>query len=154
MIKNIAEWVIRFRWWVILVTLLLVAVSASGARFLEFSIDYRVFFSKENPELTAFESLQNTYTKNDNVLFVIAPKDGKVFTRETLANIEWLTKEAWQIPYSSRVDSITNFQHTAANGDDLVVRNLVKGARSLTDAELERVQRIALEEPLLLNRII
>lgn len=149
-----AESIIRFRWWVMLITVLLVAVSGSGIRFLEFSNDYRVFFSKENPELAAFESLQNTYTKNDNVLFVIAPKDGKVFTRETLASIEWLTKEAWQIPYSSRVDSVTNFQHTAANGDDLVVRNLVKDAQSMPDKELERVRRIAVEEPLLLNRII
>lgn len=154
MIKTFAEWIIRFRWWVILASLLMVGVSASGARFLEFSNDYRVFFSKENPELAAFESLQNTYTKNDNVLFVIAPRDGKVFARETLASIEWLTKEAWQIPYSSRVDSITNFQHTAANGDDLVVRNLVKDAQSMPDKELERVRRIAVEEPLLLNRII
>ena len=149
-----AESIMRFRWWVMLVTLLLVAVSASGMRFLEFSNDYRVFFSKENPELAAFESLQNTYTKNDNVLFVIVPKDGKVFTRETLANIEWLTKQAWQTPYSSRVDSITNFQHTEANGDDLVVRNLVKDAKSLSDSDLERVKRLALEEPLLLNRLI
>lgn len=149
-----AESIIRFRWWVMLITVLLMAVSGSGIRFLEFSNDYRVFFSKENPELAAFESLQNTYTKNDNVLFVIAPKDGKVFTRETLASIEWLTKEAWQIPYSSRVDSVTNFQHTAANGDDLVVRNLVKDAQSMPDKELERVRRIAVEEPLLLNRII
>ena len=154
MIKTFAEWIIRFRWWVILASLLVVAVSASGVRFLEFSNDYRVFFSKENPELAAFESLQNTYTKNDNVLFVIAPKDGKVFTRETLASIEWLTKEAWQIPYSSRVDSVTNFQHTAANEDDLVVRNLVKDAQFMPDKELERVRRIAVEEPLLLNRII
>jgi len=57
------EWVIRFRWWIILVTLLVVAAAASGARFLDFSSDYRVFFSKENPQMQAFEALQNTYTK-------------------------------------------------------------------------------------------
>ena len=73
---------------------------------------YRMFFSEENPQLNAFEQLQNTYTKNDNVLFVIAPQNGKVFTRETLSAVAELTREAWQIPYSIRVDSITNFQHT------------------------------------------
>jgi len=153
-IIGFAETILRFRWWVMMAALLLVAATGSGIRFLEFSNDYRVFFSKENPELAAFETLQNTYTKNDNVLFVIAPKDGKVFTRETLSSIEWLTKEAWQTPYSSRVDSITNFQYTEANDDDLVVRNLIKDAKSLSDTELERVKRIALEEPLLLNRLI
>lgn len=152
--NNFAEWIVRFRWWVIVATLLVVVASAGGMGFLEFSNDYRVFFSKQNPELDAFESLQNTYAKNDNVLFVIAPRDGKVFTRETLAGIEWFTKQAWQIPYSSRVDSITNFQHTTANGDDLVVRNLVKDAQFMPDAELERVKQVALGEPLLVNRII
>ncbi|MCZ6512957.1 MAG: RND family transporter, partial [Nitrospinae bacterium] len=106
------EWVIRFRWWIILVTLLFVAVAASGARFLDFSSDYRVFFSDENPQLQAFDALQNTYTKNDNVMIAVAPKNGRVFTRENLAAVEELTKQAWQIPYSIRVESITNFQHS------------------------------------------
>ena len=112
--KQLGEWVIKARWWIILSTLLLVMVAASGARFLEFSTNYRVFFSEDNPELMAFESLQDTYTKNDNVLIVIAPEDGQVFTRETLSVVEELTQAAWQTPYSLRVDSLTNFQHTWA----------------------------------------
>ncbi|MCG8123519.1 MAG: RND transporter, partial [Candidatus Thiodiazotropha taylori] len=94
----------------ILVILLTVAVSlmmGSGVQHLRFNNDYRMFFSEENPQLKAFEMLQNTYTKNDNVLFVIEPQDGTVFTRKTLTAVSELTKEAWQIPYSIRVDSIT-----------------------------------------------
>ena len=45
----------------------------SGASKLEFSTNYRVFFSEANPELQAFEELQNTYTKNDNFFFVVEP---------------------------------------------------------------------------------
>lgn len=152
--ERVAGWVVRWRWWIIAATLGAVAVAASGASRIQFSNDYRVFFSKQNPQLEAFEALQNIYGKDDNVLFVLAPKDGKVFTRETLATIEWLTKEAWTLPYSTRVDSVTNFQHTRAEGDDLVVANLVAHARSLSDADLDRIQRIALAEPLLADRLI
>ncbi|TDJ49092.1 MAG: RND family transporter, partial [Nitrospina sp.] len=148
------EWVIRFRWWIILVTLLVVAAAASGARFLAFSSDYRVFFSKENPQLQAFEALQNTYTKNDNVMIAVAPQNGRVFTRENLAAVEELTKQAWQIPYSIRVESITNFQNSWADGDDLVVEDLVKNAMTLPDSQLKRIKTIALSEPLLINRLI
>jgi len=148
------EWVIRFRWWIIAVTLLMVAAGASGMRFLQFSNNYRVFFSEENPQLQAFDALQNKYTKNDNAMIALAPKNGKVFTRETLAAVEVLTRAAWQIPYSTRVDSVTNFQYTWADGDDLVVEDLVEGAEKLSDAELERAKGIALKEPLLLNRLI
>ncbi|MEW8079912.1 MAG: MMPL family transporter [Candidatus Thiodiazotropha endolucinida] len=141
----------------LLVIFLAVAISllmGSGVQHLAFSNDYRMFFSEENPQLKAFEQLQNTYTKNDNVLFVIAPKDGKVFTRETLSAVAELTKESWQIPYSLRVDSITNFQHTHAEGDDLIVEDLVLDPQSLSDEDLVEKQRIATSDPLLVNRLI
>jgi len=152
--NGFGNWVIRFRWLIIPTTLLLVFVVASGARFLGFATDYRVFFSKDNPQLVAFETLQNTYTKNDNVMFAVEPKDGNVFTRETLAIIEEITRASWKIPYSLRVDSITNFQYTWAEGDDLVVQDLVENAESFTDEQLKKVQDVALAEPLLLNRLI
>jgi predicted RND superfamily exporter protein len=141
----------------LLVIFLAIAISllmGSGVRHLEFNNDYRMFFSEENPQLKAFEQLQNTYTKNDNVLFVVAPKDGKVFSHETLSAINELTKKAWQIPYSLRVDSITNFQHTHAEGDDLIVEDLVLDPQSLSNEELEEKQRIATSDPLLVNRLI
>jgi len=154
--RRFGEWVIRFRWWILILMPLIVLASASGGRFLTFSDDYRLFFSKENPDLLAFEALQNTYSKSDNVLFVIAPKDGKVFTRETLASVAWLTKEAWQAPYSRRVDSVTNFQHTSASadGDDIVVRSLVGDPASMSEADIDRAREIALTEPLLIRRLI
>ncbi len=148
------EWVIRFRWWIIVSTILLFAAAASGGRFLQFSNNYRVFFSEENPQLQAFDALQNKYIKNDNAMIALAPKNGKVFTRETLAAVEELTREAWQIPYSNRVDSVTNFQYTWADGDDLVVEDLIENAAQYSAVDLERVKGIALKEPLLLNRLI
>ena len=154
MIQKFTHGVIRFRWLIIILTLAAVAAAGSGARFLEFSGSYRDFFSSQNPQLKAFDELQNIYSKNDNVLFVIAPKDGKVFTPETLSAVQWLTKESWQIPYSRRVDSITNFQHTQTDGDDLVVRDLIEDPAALTGTDLETAQQIAVAEPLLLNRLI
>ena len=152
--NSFGSWVIQFRWWIVLATLLIVLGAASGGRFLAFSTDYRVFFSKDNPQLVAFETLQNTYTKNDNVMFAIEPKDGKVFTRETLAIVEEITQASWKIPYSIRVDSVTNFQYTWANEDDLVVEDLVKNAHNFTDAQLKKANAVALAEPLLINRLI
>ena len=145
---------VRWRYAVLLVTILLVAVAASGARFLTFKTDYRVFFSEDNPQLLAFEELQNTYTKTDNVLIVLAPKDGNVFTRETLASVATLTKEAWQLPYSLRVDSLTNYQHTRAEGDDLIVADLVPDPSLLGPEELHDIREIAVNEPLLVSRLV
>ena len=151
---TLAERLVRLRWLFVVLVFAFVGFAASGARYLGFSNDYRIFFSAENPQLVAFENLQNTYTKSDNVLFVIAPADGDVFTPHTLEAVEWLTEQAWQIPYSIRVDSVTNFQHTRAEGDDLIVEDLVMQASELGTGELQNIRGVAVNEPLLVNRIV
>ena len=149
-----AHLLVRWRWLFVLLTIGLVITATSGVRFVGFATDYEYWFSADNPELTAFQKLQNTYNKSDNVIFLLAPEDGKVFSRETLASVEWLTEQAWQIPYSTRVDSLTNFQHSFAEGDDLVVADLAEEAHSLSDDTLAQIKQIAMAEPLLLNRAI
>ena len=37
-----------------------------------------MYFGDDNPELIAFEELETTYTKNDNVLFIVAPRSEQV----------------------------------------------------------------------------
>lgn len=151
MIDKFAASIIRWRWLIILTTLLVVGFIATGAQNIGFSSNYRVFFSHDNEQLIAFETLQNTYSKSDNVLFVVEPKDGKVFTHDVLKAIHDLTERSWQLPYSTRVDSITNYQHTIAEEDDLLVNDLVEFPE---DADLEHVKQIALNEPLLLHRLV
>ncbi|MBL26366.1 MAG: RND transporter [Rhodospirillaceae bacterium] len=145
---------IAYRWWILLASVLFTAFAVYGMSFLDVNPDSRVFFSKDNPQLIALEELENTYTKDDNVMFALAPKDGKVFTRETLAAIKELTQQAWQIPYSSRVDSITNFQHSRADEDSLIVSDLVEDPESMTDEDLARAREVALEQPELRNWLI
>jgi predicted RND superfamily exporter protein len=151
---SLTGWVISHRWLVILLSLALAGVVGMGAGKLEFSTNYRVFFSDANPELEAFETLQETYTKNDNFLFVVEPRSGGSFTPTTLAAVEQLTAEAWKIPYAIRVDSVTNFQHTYAEDDDLIVEDLVRGAADKTTAELKVRREIALAEPLLRGLLV
>ena len=152
--ETVTRFILQQRALVLIVTLVLVVAAVLGIRRLEFTSDYRVFFSEQNPQLQAFERLQNTYTKNDNVLIALAPKDGQVFTRATLATIETITTAGWQVPYSLRVDSITNFQYTEGRGDDLIVRPLVKNVAQLSESDIARVRDITLAEPLLVNRLV
>lgn len=152
--QTIGRLVIKYRWVMILLSISLVFFAASGMRYLTFSNDSRVFFSEKNPQLKALEALENTFTKDDNVIIVLAPKDGNVFSQKTLFALEKLTRESWKIPYSNRVDSITNFQHTISSEDDLVVEDLVSNAQVLSNQKLLKIKQIALSEPLLVNRLI
>ncbi|MDO3380920.1 efflux RND transporter permease subunit [Gilvimarinus algae] len=152
--SKLARWIIRHRWAAICFSLALAIVVGSGASQLEFSTNYRVFFSSANPELQAFENLQNTYAKNDNFLFVIVTKQGRVFDPQTLLAVEELTERAWKIPYAIRVDSITNFQYSYARGDDLVVEDLISKPAERPVAYLRSREQIAMDEPLLRNQLL
>jgi predicted RND superfamily exporter protein len=154
MAKNYAEFVIRHKYLSVLLSIMMIGSMGYGVQFLTFTNDYRVFFGEDNPQLMAFENLQDTYSKNDNVMFVLVPEDGKVFTRKTLEAVAWLTERAWETPHSSRVESLSNYQHTSAEGDDLLVEDLVYEPSSLSDDDLVRIQEIALNEPVLINRLI
>jgi len=154
MLEKYTHWVIKFRWVAIVLTIIVVGALGSGGRFLSFTNDYEVFFGDSNPELAAFKNLQEVYTKNDNALIMLAPKDGVVFSRETLQAVIELTDEAWNTPYSTRVDSLTNFQYTYAEEDDLTVEDLIEDPASLSDTELVNLKQIALAQPLIKDRLL
>ncbi len=154
MVKKYAEWVIRYKIFIVILSIVVVMMMGFGAQYLTFTNDYRVFFGEDNPQLVAFENLQDTYSKNDNVMFVLVPEDGDVFTNQTLEAVAWLTERSWETPYSSRVESLTNYQHTSAVEDDLLVEDLAFEPGDLSASELARIRDIALNEPVLINRLI
>ena len=112
------RFVVNHPWSVLIASLLLLFGAMYGAKFLEIKPDYRVFFAEDNPQLVAFDHIQDTYDKADNAMIVLTPKEGRVFSRETLKTIQWLTEKAWHTPYSTRVDSVTNYQHTWVTPED------------------------------------
>ncbi len=146
--------ILRHRWLVVLLTSLVMLVMAAGARFLTVTSDYRTLFAEDNPHLLAFDALENTYSSTNVALIAIAPREGSVFTRETLGAIEELTEAAWHAPYSNRVDSLTNYSHSRALGDELIVEPLVDDAHVLSDADLTRVEETALNAVDLAGRLV
>ena len=148
------EWVLRRRWWIIFACLLSFAAMAAGLKGVAFNKDLRIYFSEDNPEFLVFDAIEKIYLRNDNLMYVVAPRDGDVFTRATLSAIEALTNASWRVPFSRRVDSLTNFQHTRADGDNLFVADLVKGADGLDDSQIAEIREIALNEPFLVNALV
>jgi len=153
-IENKNPWFNRFKYVIPLFVIAVVLLVGNGASRLAFSTDYRAFFGKDNPQLKNFEALQNVYGKDDNILFVLEPKEGGLFNAQALESVRELTKESWKMPFSTRVDSITNYQHTESKGDDLFVGDLVKETSGLSENEFVKIKNIALNEPLLVNRLI
>ena len=138
----------------LIIVILFTMLGASGGQFLYFDNDYRTFFGKDNPQLNAFEELQQTYTQVDNVNFAFEPLKGeKATSPEVLAAVEELTEMGWQIPYSIRVDSLSNYQHTEVDEDDLIVRDLFFDPLNMSDEEKQLVEKVSTTELSLAGRV-
>ncbi|TOH84131.1 RND transporter [Vibrio parahaemolyticus] len=139
---------------VLLATIFLIIVATIGGKNLYFRGDYDIFFDGTNKQLLAFDEIQTTFAKTDNLAIVIAPEDGDIFIPQTLSLIQKITVDAWQVPYSSRVDSIANYQHTEAFDDDLLVEDLLYSEYELTPERISKVKSIALSEPVLKSALV
>lgn len=153
MAKQLSNWIVQHPF-IILFVSIAVVVSALFGMPPKLNSDFEVYFGDTNSHLSAYRKMQDDYATTDNVLFVIAPQDQAVFTNHNLAIVKELTEQGWLLPYATRVDSITNFQHTEAEGDELIVDDLVADPQSATPADLQKAKHAALNEPQLLNRLI
>lgn len=154
MALGFARAIVKWRWAVLILSVLAVLGVASGGRFLSFTSDYRVFFGEDNPQLKAYDGLQDIYTKTDNVLLVLKPDTGTIFTEKWMGVVKDLTDNSWKVPYSIRVDSLSNFQNTVAEEDDLIVADLIENSENLTASQLQYIEAVAQREPVLAKRLI
>ena len=146
--------ILNRRWLVTVLATLLMLVVTGGARFIGVTNDYRSMFAEDNPQLAAFDALEDTYSASNAALIAVAPQGGSVFAREALGAIEGLTDAAWRAPWSTRVDSLTNYSHSEAIEDDLVVEPLVDDAQSFSDADVAQIEAIALSASDVAGRLV
>ena len=142
---RLADFIVRMRWLWLATTLALVVVSVMPlANVWPPNPDARIFFAEENPDRVALDRFEATFNKNDNLIIALAPAGGDVFDPQVLAAIGEITERAWLLPYVRRVDSLTNFQHTEADGDDMITRDLVEDPANVTPEEAARAHEIAM----------
>ncbi|MDF1781759.1 MAG: MMPL family transporter [Alcanivoracaceae bacterium] len=154
MSESLLTAITRYRWSVLLLSCFVLGVSALNLANIKIVSDFEVFFEKDNTDLAAYHAIQDEYTSDDNILFIVTAKDGNAFSQDTMTAVEALTDAAWTLPDSVRVDSLTNYQHTRANGDDLLVENLIEDAADKTDAQLAQARDVAINEVTLYKRLV
>ena len=144
----------RLRWWMIILSTLAMLAATAGVPNIGITNDYRSMFGKENPQLALLDAFENIYGSSDNTLIAVAPDSGTMFSREALTAMEEITDAAWTIPYSIRVESLTNFAHSSADEDELIVESLVSDAALLEPSDIRRIQDIALNESAIAGRLV
>ena len=153
-IKRYAVALLRHRIAVIGIGLVAILLLGLGGVRVGFNNDARVFFDADNPYRLALEAMEKRFSESNDILIVLAFDDGDIFTPQRLAMIERLSEGAWQVPFATRVDSLTNFQLSRAEGDDLTIDNLVRNAADLSAAGIAAVREAVQDEPFLRDFLV
>ena len=146
--------VLSYRKAILVLSMLLLAMLAYGVLKLSFTSDFRAYFGPENPQLQAFEKMEATFSKQDTVYFLIRAKEGNLFTPKGLDLIWQLTEHGWELPFTHRVTSLQNYQHTDVQDDDLLIDYLYYEPENLVREDIKRIQNIVMNEPTLMNKLI
>ncbi len=144
----------RYRWTVILLSLLAIFATSYGLKNLKVETDYEVFFNGKNERLQAHKEMERLYGRQDFVRITVHPHQGDVFQPRVLKLIEDITAKSWQLAYTRRVDSLTNHQYIVGDNDELIVENLFDTSKSMDNAEFERRKHYAITQNFVVDNFV
>ncbi|MCP4755981.1 MAG: patched family protein, partial [Proteobacteria bacterium] len=103
--EKLGRGVIRFRWLVLVIVVLLTGVMISQLRFLKFDMATEAFLADDDPKILEYDEFRDQFGNSENILIMLQPSD--VF------NLDFLTKlkafhEALEerLPYVKEVNSL------------------------------------------------
>ncbi|MDA7599818.1 MMPL family transporter, partial [Alphaproteobacteria bacterium] len=142
--EKFAEFAVNNRRILVLLTFIMAFAVYAGMPNLRLDTDGRVFMGPDNPDKQTLDRFEQEFAKDDNLNVLVIPKDGKVFTPQTLAVIDDLTNDAWNLPFVRLVNSITRFQNSYADEDMMIVEDLIVDPQSVTQSEADKAREVAL----------
>lgn len=148
------HWIVNHPKIILVVTLFLVIGFAIGLKNLTISNDFRVYLSKDNPQLQAFETFESNYVKSDSATFVITAKTGDLFNKNALTLIHELTERAWLVKNAYRVSSLSNYQYSQSKDDEITTNYFVEEPSDLSKQKIEKLKTIAVNEKRLVQSLL
>jgi len=114
--KNYINFLYKFRWAIVILVPLIVALLASSLKHLEIDGSYRIWFEKDSKILTDYDKFREEFSNDDGIVVVFKDENG-IFNKKALSSIQRITEAFWDMPHIDRVDSITNYQHVHSEPD-------------------------------------
>ncbi len=152
--ENLSKFIINNRIVFIFSCLVLVLILGRGITSVIFDPDMERFFPKGHAATSLTYEIDETFIRTDNLVIAINAKNNSIFTKKTLSLIESMTEKSWTVPYSIRVDSLTNYSYVRSVNDDLLVEPFIENALSLEDSFIEQRERIVEEEEIIYGSLI
>ena len=138
---------------ILLISLMLIVFTVLGLGRLTADFTHAGYFYKNDTWLVEFDKFEKTFGNDDSIIIAVKNDEG-LFNKASIELLHHLTDEMWQLPDIIRVDSITNYQHIYADGDDINVEPLISPLKTYTAKQIEALKKIALKDEILPGYLI
>lgn len=152
-LETFANLVIRFRYWVILATVLITVAFGYSARKLTINSDLTAFLPHNDPVAELFKEVDKTFQGADLCAIALETKD--IFNYATLAEIQEITDSIEKIPGIASVISLTNIIDIRKIEDGIEVGKLIDPDNIPRDPQtLSRLKEYTLSKDMYSGAII
>ena len=152
--KDFSKLLIKYRYLSIGLTALVVFLLATGLTKLTFNPDLETYFPEGHPAVIRYNEIDDMFIPTDNLIIAVHSNEGTLFNGDSLKVIEELTKKSWTIPYSVRVDSLTNYSYVKSVNDDLIVEPFIEEAEKKSIEFFEKRENLVAGEDIIYKSLI
>ena len=147
------EWMVRYRWWVLLLFVLLLAVGFYGLRYFKINDSWESYFLEDDPMLVKTDEFKSIFG-NDSYALVLTECDD-TFTPENLRLIRQLSNELLDsMTFADKITSLTDIEFMVGDSAGMEIEQIVP-EEIPTDAEgLAAIKRKAYLKPNIASRLV
>jgi len=147
-----AGFVLRFRWLLLSLVLLLTIFSFYEMRELKFDSSIESMFLEEDPQLITFNKFKETFGSDDFVYILFETED--FFKPEMIRLVGRLVEDLERnVPYVDDVKFIGNVEHVEGVEGGIEISDLIEKIPE-TDEEIKQIKQRAMAEPLYVDNLI
>lgn len=147
------EWIVRYRWWVLLLFVLLLTVGFYGLRYFKINDSWESYFLEDDPMLVKTDEFKSIFG-NDSYALVLTECDD-TFTPENLRLIRQLSNELLDsMTFADKITSLTDIEFMVGDSAGMEIEQIVP-EEIPTDAEgLAAIKRKAYLKPNIASRLV
>ena len=147
------EWIIRHRWLVLGLFVLLLAIGLNGLRSLNIKTSWEDYFLEDDPMLLKTEEFKSVFG-NDNYAAVLTRCED-TFTKEKLELIRRLSQEMLDsISYADKITSLTDIEFMTGNEEGMQIEQIVPEEIPEDQVGLAKIKQKAFLKPHIANRLV
>lgn len=107
------------------------------------------WFTDDDPEIILLKQFEKTFGSDESVILLFEIDEGSIFTPENINILHNLTEEMWLVPEVMRVESLTNYNWSYAEADNLITEPFLPEDRIDDKSFLKDREKEALEHRVL-----